>query len=152
MYSVSYGITASRNVQQNTPFQFLLDFSRDICHYRRAVQRVEKWRIQELSQVLKHLSRLLRLGQNAEWASVFSHYAQEALNLAAQESFKLDGLKRLVQNILSCFEDASSLHDLVLVQEDIKKMGNLNQEFRDAIRLLFENLAAIEEKWTESVH
>jgi hypothetical protein len=116
------------------------------------MQKIEKWRIQEMAQVLNRLSQLLRLGDNSEWANVFSHFAKEAQNLIDQKILKLDGLKRLSQNIINCFDSTSSLRNLVLIQENNKKMEILNQEFRDTIRVLFEILAAMEEKWTESVN
>ena len=46
------------------------------------IQKVEKWRIQELEQVLIRISLLMRKGSNSDWASVFSHCAQEAKHLA----------------------------------------------------------------------
>lgn len=115
------------------------------------IQKVEKWRIQELQQVLERLSLLMRKGESADWANVFSHYALEAKNLADHQKFKLDVLKRLTHNIINCFDHVSSLRNLVLTHKDARKMEILNREFRNAIRLLFEILASIEEKWTESV-
>jgi len=116
------------------------------------IQKVEKWRIQELGQVLNRLSLLLRTGENTEWANVFFHFTQEAQNLAAHKKFDLDVLKRLAQYIINCFDSTRSLHNLVLIQKNPKHMEILNQEFRDTIRLLFEILASIEEKWVESVN
>lgn len=116
------------------------------------IQKVEKWRIQELGQVLDRLSLLLRKGENSEWANAFSHFTQEAQNLAAHKKFDLDVLKRLAKNIVHCFDDASSLRNLVLIQKNPNHMEILNQEFRDVIRLLFEILASIEKKWTELIN
>ena len=113
------------------------------------IQKVEKWRIQELEQVLNQLALLLRTGENSDWANVFFHYAQEAKKLALHNKFDLDVLKRLSQNIVNCFEGISSLRTLVLIQERAKQMEALNQEFREAIRSLFEILASIEDKWIE---
>ena len=115
------------------------------------MQKVEKWRIQEMGQVLTRLSQLLRQGENAEWANVFAHFAQEAQNIVRQKKFSLEVLKRFVYNIINCFESGSSLRNLVLIQKNGKQMEVLNQEFRDTIKHLLEILAAIEEKWTESV-
>jgi hypothetical protein len=116
------------------------------------IQQVEKWRIQELIQVLNRLSLLLRKGENSDWANVFSHYALEAQYLADHTKFNLDMLKRLAKNIANCFDHISSLRNLVLTHENARKMDILNREFRKTIRLLFEILASIEEKWTEPVH
>ena len=116
------------------------------------IQKVEKWRIQELEQMLKRISLLLRRGQNSDWASVFSHYALEAKNLADHKKFNLDMLKRLTQNIITCFDHVSSLRNLVLAHENARKMEILNREFRNAIRLLFEIIASLEEKWIDPVN
>jgi hypothetical protein len=115
------------------------------------IQKVEKWRIKELEQVLNRISLLMRRGANSDWASVFSHYAQEAKHLAEREKFNLDFLKRLVLNIVNCFDHVSSLRNLVLTHENARKTEILNREFRKSISLLFEIIASIEEKWTESV-
>ena len=131
--------------------QSTLDLLRDFCHHKRTMQKVEKWRIQEMGQVLTRLSQLLRQGENAEWANVFAHFAQEAQNIARQKKFSLEVLKRLVHNIINCFDSGSSLRNMVLIQKNGKQMEVLNQEFRDTIKHLLEILAAIEEKWTESV-
>jgi hypothetical protein len=116
------------------------------------MQKVEKWRILELSQVLGRLSLLLREGDNAEWANVFSHFNEEAQNLASHETFDLSVLKRLTQNIINCFDGTSSLSNLVLMKKDIKQMEILNQDYRDTIRHLFTILASLEEKWTEQIN
>jgi hypothetical protein len=116
------------------------------------IQKVEKWRIQELEQVLKRISLLLRRGQNSDWASVFSHYAGEAKNLADHKKFNLEMLKRLTQNIITCFDHVSSLRNLVLTHDNARKMEILNREFRNSIRFLFELIASIEKKWTDSVN
>lgn len=115
------------------------------------IQKVEKWRIQELEQVLNRLSLLMRKGANPDWANVFSHYALEAKLLADHKKFNLDMLKKLAQNIVNCFDHVSSLRNLVLTHENARKKEILNQEFRNSIRLLFEILASIEKKWTESI-
>ncbi|UCE42785.1 MAG: hypothetical protein JSV17_07495 [Candidatus Aminicenantes bacterium] len=116
------------------------------------IQKIEKWRIRELEQALNRLSLLLRKGNNFDWANVFSHFAQEAQSLADHKKFNLDMLKRLTQNIVNCFDHISSLRNLVLTHENARKMDILNREFRNAIRLLFEILASIEEKLTESIN
>jgi hypothetical protein len=116
------------------------------------IQKVEKWRIQELEQVLNRLALLLMKGKSSDWGNVFSHFAQEAQNIAAHQKFNLDVLKRLTQNIVNCFEGVSSLRNLVLIQENPKKKDTLNREFREALRVLFAILASIEEKWTEPIN
>ena len=90
------------------------------------IQKVEKWRIQELEQVLNRLAMLLHKGKSSDWGNVFSHFAQEAQNIAAHRKFNLDALKRLSQNIVNCFEGISSLRNLVLIQENPQKKGCMN--------------------------
>jgi hypothetical protein len=116
------------------------------------IQKVEKWRIQELEQVLNRLASLLLKGENSDWASVFSHFALEAKRLAMRDKLKLDSLKRLVYNIFNCFDGTSSIRTLVLAQENAKQMDTLNQDFREAISHLFDIFASIEEKWTDRVN
>ncbi len=116
------------------------------------MQKVEKWRILELSQILGRIALLLREGENAEWANVFSHFNQEAQNVASEKKFDLSVLKRLTQNIINCFDGTSSLSNLVLVKRNLNQMERLNQDYRTAIRDLFTILASLEEKWTEQIN
>lgn len=116
------------------------------------MQKIEKWRIQELTQVLNQLAALLREGNNSEWASVFNHFAQEAHEIVQRIQFDLEGLKRLVKNMRSCFDGASTLHSLVLAEENSKKMKELNQEFIRIKGLLFMLLSDLEKKWIEPIH
>ncbi len=116
------------------------------------MQKIEKWRIQELTQVLNQLAAILREGNNSEWASVFNHFAQEAHAIVQSVQFDLEGLKKLIMNMRSCFEGASSLHNLVLAEENSKKMEELNQEFTRVKGLLFMLLSDIEKKWAEPIN
>jgi hypothetical protein len=117
----------------------------------KVIQKIEKWRIQELEHSLDRLAALMRQGKNPDWASVFSHFSHEAKSLTLNNRFSLDSLKRLVQNIANCFEGISSLRTLVLLHQDPKQMEILNQEFRDAIHDLFDIFVSIEKKWTEPI-
>jgi hypothetical protein len=117
----------------------------------KVIQKIEKWRIQELEQTLDRLAILMRKGKNPDWASVFSHFSHEAKSLTLNNRFSLDSLKRLVQNIANCFEGISSLRTLVLIDQDPKQMEILNQEFREAIHDLFGIFVSIENKWTEPI-
>lgn len=131
---------------------FALDFFCVFCHHESVIQKVEKWRIQELEQVLDCIASLLLRGKNSDWANVFSHYAHEARKLALHNTFDLEMLKRLSLNILNCFDRTSSLRTLVLIQKDAGHMDVLNHEFTEAIHRLFEILASMEEKWIEPVN
>jgi len=116
------------------------------------MQKIEKWRIQELTQVLNQLAALLREGNNREWASVFNHFAQEAHAIVQSVQFDFEGLKRLVKNMRSCFEGASTLHSLVLSEDNSKRMEALNQEFTRIKGLLFILLSDMEKKWIEPIN
>lgn len=116
------------------------------------IQKIEKWRIQELGQVLKRLSILMKEGKNSDWGSVFSHFSHEAQNIVGHGTFDPEALKRLSNNIINCFEGGSSLRNLVLLQNEPTKMDALNKEFRETIRLLFTILGSFEEKLKEPIH
>ncbi|UCC41060.1 MAG: hypothetical protein JSV96_06420 [Candidatus Aminicenantes bacterium] len=101
------------------------------------MQRIEKWRVEELTIVLNELSNLLRKGDDYEWANVFSHFYQESQNIASGKEFNLDSLLKLVANVSNCFSRASSLSNIVLWQENSEERTHANQElFQTRARLL----------------
>ncbi|MDH4218153.1 MAG: hypothetical protein OEW23_05185 [Candidatus Aminicenantes bacterium] len=116
------------------------------------MQKIEKWRIQELTQVLNRLAAILREGKNSDWANVFDHFAQEAHRIVQNEKFDLDILQKLIHNMRNCFDGTSSLHSLVLTMENTKKMEELNQEFIQTKGLLFMLLSDLEKKGVEPIN
>ncbi len=116
------------------------------------MQKIEKWRIQELTQVLNHLAAILREGKNSDWANVFDHFAQEAHMIVESERFDLDILQKLVNNIRNCFDGTSSLHGLVLTMENPEKMKELNQEFIQTKGIVFMILSDLGKKWIEPIN
>ncbi len=136
----------------NAAIPIPLDFLMDFWHHKKAMQRVEKWRIQELAQVLGQISILLREGKDAEWANVFSHFAQEAHKIFEKSELELDSLVRLIQNIVNCFDSGSSLRNLILRHDNSNRMATLNQEFSQKRNILSEILTEIETKWTETIN
>ena len=116
------------------------------------MQKIEKWRIQELAQVLNQMATLLREGKNTEWANVFSHFTQEANDISEKRELELGSLARLIQNVINCFDGGSSLRNLILSHEDSKRMAKLNQEFSRRRKLLSEILADMEEKRAEPIN
>ena len=50
------------------------------------MQKIEKWRIQELTYVLNDLAEILKQGNNAEWANVFTHFYYEAQKINTTNS------------------------------------------------------------------
>ncbi len=116
------------------------------------IQKIEKWRIQELAQVLNQISNLLREGQDAAWANVFAHFAQEAHNLLDKRDLDLDSLTRLIQNIINCFDGGSSLSSLILRHNNPNRMAKLNHEFGQRKNILSEILSEMEAIRTESIN
>lgn len=115
----------------------MLDFSRNFCHHLKAMQRIEKWRVEELALVISELSDLLREGDDYEWANVFSHYHQESQKIVSSKEFNIDYLHKLVTNVMNCFSGSSSLNSLVLWHENSEERTRLNQKlFQTRARLL----------------
>ena len=115
----------------------MLDFSRNFCHHLKTMQRIEKWRVEELALVISELSDLLRQGDDCEWANVFSHYHQESQKIVSSKEFNIDYLQKLVTNVMNCFSGSSSLNSLVLWHENSEERTRLNQElFQTRARLL----------------
>jgi hypothetical protein len=101
------------------------------------MQRIEKWRVEELAMVISRLSDLLKKGDDREWANVFSHFHQESQKIISSKKFNLDDLSRLVINIKNCFSGSSSLNNIILWSENSEEMTRLNQElFQTRARLL----------------
>lgn len=116
------------------------------------MQKIEKWRIKELAQVLNQMSQLLREGKNAEWGNVFSHFALEANKISEKKKLELSFLIKLIQNIVNCFEGGSSLRNLILRHENPSRMTKLNRDFMQRRNLLSEILTDMEAKWTEPIN
>lgn len=101
------------------------------------MQKIEKWRLEELALVLKHLTELLSRGNNRDWATVFFHFHQEAQLIIAAQEFNLEQVKRLIVNIKNCYSSTSSFMRLFLRHENEKDKIELNQElFKARTRLL----------------
>jgi len=91
------------------------------------MQKIEKWRIEELGLVLNELSFLLKLGESSEWANVFSHFNDESQKIVTKKEFDLDSLNKLVRNIKNCFFKGSSFTDTLFRHENPKEETKLNQ-------------------------
>jgi hypothetical protein len=101
------------------------------------MQKIEKWRIVELEQVLNQISILLREGKNPEWD---------------KNDLELNSLQRLIQNIIVCFDGGSSLRSLILHHGNSNRMAKLNQEFGHKRNFLSEILTQMEAKWAEPIN
>ena len=116
------------------------------------MQKIEKWRIQELTIVLTHLAELLKRGNHTEWANVFSHYYYESQKLLLRKEFDLNDLKRLLQNIGNCFIGSSSFRNLTLWQDNQDRSESLNKEFIQVRSRLLVILAQMENQSVEYVN
>lgn len=116
------------------------------------MQKVEKWRIQELALMLKQFHDLLMRGGNGEWANVFLHFHREAVEILSREDFKLDLLKKLVQNIANGFESFHSVTNLSLGHEDLEAKSEWNRNFQIAKARLISILTEIDKLTIEFTH
>jgi len=116
------------------------------------MQKVEKWRVEELALVLNELTVLLRAGENSEWANVFSHYHDESKNIVAKKEFDSESLKKLVTNIMNCFEKNSSFMNTALKHENPKEEQKLNQALYLTRARLLTVIRDMEERIIEHIH
>jgi len=136
------------------PLIFLesLDFFHLLCHYMLTMQKIEKWRVQELAAVLHQLSELLRKGENTEWANVVFHFYQEAQNILVKEDFDFDMLKRLLVNIRNCYSGVTSFKNLSLWHENQDLNFVINKEFQEVRTRLFRIIQEIEVRSVEYIN
>ncbi len=129
-----------------------LDFSSFFCHHEEAMQRVEKWRIEELSSVLTELVVLLRSGDNAEWANVFSHYNEESCNIISGSEFNLNALHKLVRHIKNCFFGTRAFSHIILWHDNPEERTKLNRSLSFIRARLLNILKDIEDRLIEHIH
>jgi len=116
------------------------------------MQKIEKWRIEQLSLLLSEISSLLRSGDNLEWANVFLHFLDESKNIISREEFDLDLVKKLVKNIKNCFSEDHHLKDVVLWHKNSREKTRINQDFRLVRARLFYILKDLEQRTFESIN
>ena len=116
------------------------------------MQKIEKWRIQELAIVLQQMTELLRRGNHIEWANVFTHYYYESQKLFVKQEFDLQDLKKLLQNIGNCFVGVSSFRNLTLWEDNQDQSDHLNKEFTQVRSRLLVILAQMENQSIEYVN
>lgn len=116
------------------------------------MQKIEKWRVEELSLLLDHLAALLRTGKNPEWANVFSHFDKETRLILSAEVFDAEPIKRLVRNIKNCLGASSTFATLVLEDEEPLIKNALNSEFAQTRARLWNALQDMEKKMVEFVN
>jgi hypothetical protein len=91
------------------------------------MQKIEKWRVNELALVLNELSLLLEAGKTRDWANVFSHFYYESQKIVSKDEFDSDSLTRLVKNIKNCFLSAGSFTNIILRHENSQEEARINQ-------------------------
>ena len=116
------------------------------------MQKVEKWRVEELALVLNELAVLLKAGKNSEWANVFSHYQDESRRIVAKKEFDPDSLDKLVNNIKYCFDKNSSFMNIGLKHENPREEQKLNQALYLTRARLLAVLKDMEERIIEHIH
>jgi hypothetical protein len=116
------------------------------------MQKIETWRIKELSLVLQQMTELLKQGNNREWANVFSHFRIESQNIVDKKEFDAAQLERLVRNIKNCFHNTSTLRNLELSKEGSLPDLNINQELLQTKAYLLKILDDMKERMVEHIH
>jgi hypothetical protein len=116
------------------------------------MQKIERWRVEELSLLLSEISSLLMKGDNSEWANVFSHFHDETKNIISKKELDLDSLERLVRNIKNCFSMSHSFNDIFLWREDSKEREKVNRDFYLVQSRLFNVLNELEKLSVERIH
>ena len=118
----------------------------------RIMQKIEKWRIEELALVLSELSALLRTGDSREWANVFSHFHDESQIIISKKEFDLNALNKLVINIKNCFFNGRSFKEIALRHKSLKEEINLNEGFLFVRARLYKILMDLEHRITEHIN
>jgi hypothetical protein len=116
------------------------------------MQKIERWRIEELTLVLKEMVSLLKRGENREWANVFEHFLLEAEGVLLRDAFNLEEFKRLVQNILCCYLEGDSFRNLELSREQEAKLRDLNHELNRLKSRLYYLLTDLQTRFVEYIH
>jgi hypothetical protein len=115
------------------------------------MQKIEKWRLEELALVLKHLVELLNMGDDRDWANVFLHFHQESQYIIASKAANPEQILKLIMNIKNCCPGASSFMNLVLHHENEKEQIRFNQDLFKARQRLLKIMAELEERCVEYI-
>jgi hypothetical protein len=116
------------------------------------MHRVEIWRVQELALLLLQLHKLLRRGNNSEWANVFLHFHQEAVDILSRTELNIEALRRLIQNIVNCFDGYHSFTNLSLGRDNSDSGAELNHDFNQTKIRLLAVLSEIDSRTTQYTH
>jgi CRISPR/Cas system-associated protein Cas10 (large subunit of type III CRISPR-Cas system) len=116
------------------------------------MQKVEKWRVEELDLLLKELCELLRKGDNCEWANVFSHFNDETKIIISKNDFDLNSLENLIKNIRNSFSHGISSTTLTLSHENTEMKKRLNQDFLHMRACILGSLKDMEYRTIETIN
>ena len=116
------------------------------------MQKIERWRIEELTLVLKEMVSLLKRGDNREWANVFEHFLLEAEGILLRDNFNLEEFKRLVQNILCCYLEGDSFRSLEVEEGRKDTLRDLNQKLNRLKGRLYYLLTDLQTRFVEYIH
>lgn len=127
-----------------------VDFFQYVWQYGRIMQKIERWRVQELMLVLEQLSEILRKGNHIDWANVFRHYYDESSQILSQHEISTDKLRRLVGNIQNCFTSVDSFRNLRFSDE--AEVSDLSQILLQTKARLFQLIGELRIRMMEYVH
>lgn len=116
------------------------------------MQKIEKWKIEELSLSLDELARLFLEGNNREWANVFRHFGEEAQKILSKTEFDLNALWKLVANIKNCFSESQYFVHVVLWNDDSEEKTKIDRDFFLVRSRLVEILKDLEHQARERIH
>lgn len=116
------------------------------------MQKIEKWRIEELAIVLNELTTLLRTGESRDWANVFSHFYDESQKIIFKKEFDLDALSKLVINIKNCFFNGHSFKEIALRHKSPREEIKLNEGFLFVRARLYKILTDLEHRVAEYIN
>lgn len=93
------------------------------------MQKLERWRVEELGLLLSEMASLLKKGDNYEWANVLIHFHDETENMTSKREFDQDSLTKLIRNIKNCFSESHYFNDIFLWHEDPEEKARINRDF-----------------------
>jgi len=116
------------------------------------MQKIERWRVEELALLLSETAALFKRGDNSEWANVFNHFHDEAENIISKVEFNVDSLQRLVRNIKNCLSGSHYFNDILLWHEDSEERARTNKDFHLVKARLLNVLNELEKLTTQRIH
>lgn len=113
------------------------------------MQKIEKWRVEELALLLNEFASLLKKADNSEWASVFTHFHEESQKLFSKEEFDLESLIKLIKNIKNCFSGSQYFTQVISQHENLEERTRTNQSLSFIRARLFKILKELEQRVIE---